>query len=302
MTITPLAVPPNPPNSDAHRGMFFWGGAVGSADPLDTDAEVNALITFCGIVGCDVIYLDIWRYLGGGNWTAARANRMKIVVDGLKRSGLRVLALCGDLGWGTNHSWVMDNIVTALEHYNALCTQASQQFDGLMLDVEYWTDEQTYPAATNCPGLCELVRAIRNRNPSWLVGVFAAFGLAADDRPAITYNGKTQADGFHLMDACGLVADGDYRNTAADNGGQIGIITCHTPWDDYATEEGREFQLYVGVETTNVLPSYITFYGLGKAAMETQLALVSSAFKLTTRSSYVGACVHSYAGWSAMGA
>lgn len=302
MTINVLATPPNPPNSDAHRAMFFWSGSPTSADPLDTDTEVNSLITFCGTVGCDYLFLDIWRYLGGTNWTATKVNRMKVVLDGLKRSGIRVLALCGDLGWGTNQAWVMDNIVSAVEHYNAMTTKTSEQFDGLMLDVEYWSDENTYPASTNCPGLCELVRAIKNRNPDMIVGLFAAFGLAAADRPAITYNGKTQADGFHFMDVADIIVVGDYRNTAADNGSQIGIISCHVPWDDYATEEGREFQLFVGVETINIQPSYITFYGMGKAAMETQLTLVSNQFKDTTHSSYMGACVHSYTGWSAMGA
>jgi hypothetical protein len=46
MAINPLTTRPQPPGGVPHRAMFFWSGAVGSADPLDTDSAVNSLISF----------------------------------------------------------------------------------------------------------------------------------------------------------------------------------------------------------------------------------------------------------------
>ena len=179
MAINPLTKRPQPPGGVPHRAMFFWSGAVGSADPLDTDSAVNSLISFLDElnVGCNTIFLDVWRYLGGSNWTNAYRDRLYAVLDGLKRSGCRVYALAGNVDWGVQHKWVMDNIVEPVLAFNAIATSPSQQFDGIILDVEYWTDETNSPVSTNCPGLCDLVKAIKARAPQLGVGLFLAFFL-----------------------------------------------------------------------------------------------------------------------------
>ena len=99
MAINPLTKRPQPPSGVPHRAMFFWSGAVDNEDPFDTDSEVNSLISFLDElnVGCNTIFLDIWRYLGGSNWTNAHRNRLYTVLDGLKRSGCRVYALAGNV-------------------------------------------------------------------------------------------------------------------------------------------------------------------------------------------------------------
>jgi hypothetical protein len=103
------------------------------------------------------------------------------------------------------------------------------------------------------------------------------------------------------MDTADLVAVGTYRNHAADNGQDgPGQISLFQPWYDYAEIEGRNFALLVGSETTNVSPSYITYYGMTKAAMETEHTAISSAFQVGTDAVFHGQCVHSYDGWKAM--
>ena len=279
--------------------MFMWVTAQAAQDPLDTDNDQQAVMTHCGAVGCNVLFLDIWLYLCGSNWTSAKVTRMKQFLDLAHRSGIKVYALAGNVDWAQNQQWVMKNIIEPLCAYNALCQQASQQFDGIVLDVEYWQDEVTYPPAQHLPGLCDLVRAIRTRGDGKLaVGVFAGWFLkdSTGSRPQIVYNGKSAQDGEHLMDAADFVVIGSYRNVAADQ------IALAQPWYDYASQVGLNLGLYIGAETTNVQPATITYFGKTKSYMEQQFAAISSQFKVATNAAYVGISVHSYDGWKAMGA
>lgn len=302
MAVNPLTTKPSPPNSDLARALFAWVTATAAQDPLDTDADQQSLLNFCGTVGCNLVFLDVWRYLGGANWTAAKLARVQLFVDAAKRSGIRVVALCGDLGWGTLHAWVARNITKAIVDYNAMATKSSQRFDGICLDVEYWQDETAYPPAEHCPGLCDLVKAMK-RETGLPVGLFAAFFLkdASGARPLLSYDGKQAQDGEHFMDACDFVVVGAYRDHAEDNGQDgPGQKTLFQPWYDYASGEGKRVGLLCGSETINVTPAYVTYFGATKAAMEAEHALISNAFRQEGNSAWVGQAVHSYDGWKAM--
>jgi hypothetical protein len=297
MAVNPLANRPVPPNSNFARAMFVWVGATAATDPLDTDADQQAILNFLDDtnVGCNTIFLDIWRYLGGANWTAAKTARLRLFLDAAHRSGVKVYALSGDLGWGTNQQWVLKNIIEPYTAYQAICTKTSEQFDGIIFDVEYWADEGTYPPADHVPGLCDLIVATK-RITNQPVGCFASFYLKDNDstRPAVSYNGKSAQDGEHLMDVCDFVVVGAYRDSAS------AAIPLFQPWYDYAVGQGRNLGLYCGSETTNVSPSNITYYGATKAAMETEHAAISSTFKVDGNSVFLGQAIHSYDGWKVM--
>jgi hypothetical protein len=302
MAVTPLTNRPVPPNSNINRAMFTWVTSNAAQDPLDTDTDQQNLLNFCGTVGCNVIFLDIWLYLGGSNWTNTKRDRMRQFVDRAKRSGIKVYALCGSPDWGTNQSWVTKNILNAIMAFNAQSQDISGCFDGVIYDVEYWSDEVTYPPATNLPGLCDLIKATKQMT-NLEVGCFAAFYLKDNTgtRPSISYNGKSAQDGEHLMDVCDFVAVGSYRNHAADNGTDgPGQISLFQPWYDYASQQGKNFGLYAGSETISVTPAYVTYFGMSKATMEAQHSLISNQFRVTANASFLGQSVHSYDGWKAM--
>ncbi len=295
MPVTALTNRPVPPNTNMARAMFAWVTATASQDPLDTDTDQQAMVNFCGTVGCNTIFLDMWLYLGGANWTATKRTRMAQFLDVAHRSGIKVFALCGNVDWGTNHQWVMKNIVEPFRAYQAICTKTSEQFDGMIFDVEYWQDEITYPPSTNLPGFCDLVVAVK-RLINLPVGCFAGFFLKDNDstRPSISYNGKSAQDGEHLMDVCDFVVIGAYRDTAS------AASPVFQPWYDYAIGQGRNLGLYCGSETINVSPASITYFGQTKSAMEAEHASISSTFKVATDAAFLGQCVHSYDGWKAM--
>jgi hypothetical protein len=301
MVVNPLSTPPVPPNSNLGRGMFAWVTNNSSQDPLNTDAKQRSLLNFCGSQGVNYVFLDMWNYLGGANWTSTKLTNLRKFLDAAHKSGIKVWALTGNLDWGTNHSWVATNILKNLLWFQDQSIDSTKNFDGVMLDVEYWTDVN-YDNAANCAGLCDLMRMFRT-TLNIPVGCFTGFFLKDNDgtRPAFTYNGKGAQDGEHLMDNSDLTVVGAYRNHAEDNGTDgYGQITFFQPWYDYASQSGLNKALMCGSETISVSPAYVSYFGSTKAAMETEHTTISNLFRVTTNSSFVGQAVHSYDGWKAM--
>lgn len=298
--VSPLTNRPVPPNSNFRRALFTWVTASSGQDPLDTDNDQQDLIDFCGDEGINVLFLDIWVYLGGSNWTNSKRDDMMKFIEAAHKSGIRVYALAGNVDWGVNHQWVMKNIVEPVVAFNSIVVEG---FDGFILDVEYWTDEQNYPASTNLPGLCDLVKAIKAAT-NLEVGLFSAFYLKdnSSTRANVSYNGKSAQDGEHMMDTADFVVVGAYRDHAEDGGSESGPgqITLFQPWYDYAKTVGKNFGLYCGSETINTSPSYVTYYGSSKSAMETEHTKISDEFKVATNAVFLGQAIHSYDGLKAM--
>lgn len=290
--VNPLSTPPTPPNGDASRAMFLW-----TKTTFDSDTEQQNILNFCGTRGVNVIYADAYGWIGGSNWDLTKLRQFVLKAH---QSGIKVYALWGNVDWGTNHAWVQPNIVRKYEMYQAVAT-ADEEFDGMMLDVEYWTDEGTYPASTNLPGLLDLVTAIQQKGIK--VGLFAAFYLkdSTSTRATVTYGGVAKQDGAHMMDVADFIVVGAYRDHAEDNGTDgPGQISLFQPWYDYAIEEKLERGLYCGTETINISPSYITYFGATKSSMEAEHTEISDAFSDNDQSVWQGQAVHDYAGWNAM--
>lgn len=302
MTTTPVT-PPIPPNNNYARSVFVWGGT----DEITSDTNKQNLLNWCRDRGINVVFLDIWRFLGGSNWTTAHKDDVAEFVDAAHKSGIMVYALAGNVDWAINQAWVAKNIVQPIAKYQAMHNTSFPKslFDGVVFDVEYWTDEVTYPPSTNLPGLCDLVRATRTKLDI-PVGVFATYYLKDNTgtRSSITYNGKSAQDGEHLMDSCDFVVVGAYRNTANTNtgNGQPGQIQIFQAWYDYAKQVGKNYLLYCGLETNNVSPSYITYYSLTRSYMEGEQTTISNQFQVTTDSVFLGAAIDDYLGHKAMSA
>lgn len=268
--------------------MFVWL----NPDPLDTDQEQQDLIDFCGTQGVNTLFLDIWSYLGGSNWSNANRDRMKQFLGVAQASGIRVYALAGNVDWGQNHAWVMKNIVQPVINFNAMTGAA---FDGFILDVEYWTNETSYPPADHLPGLLDLVKAIQ-KTSALPVGLFSAFYLKdnTSTRSNVSYAGKSAQDGEHMIDVADFVVVGAYRDDADDQ------EDLFDPWYDYAKGEGRNCGLYCGSETIDITPANITYHGATKAAMETEHTQISNTYSKTTDAVFLGQAVHNYDAWDDM--
>ena len=301
MVVNPLSTPPVPPNSNLGRGMFTWVTSNSTQDPLNSDTKQQNLLNFCGTQGVNYVFLDIWQYLGGANWTSTKLTNLRKFIDAAHKSGIKVWALAGNTDWGTNHSWVATNILKNLLWFQNQTVNATNSFDGVMFDVEYWTDTN-YDNSTNAAGFCDLMKMFRT-TLNIPVGCFAGFYLKDNTatRASFTYNGKSAQDGEHFMDVADLVVVGAYRDHANDNGTDgPGQISLFQPWYDYASQSGLNRPIMCGSETINVTPAYITYFGATKSVMETEHTTISNTFRVAGNSCFVGQCVHSYDGWKAM--
>lgn len=303
MAVSAVTIP-TPQNSNMDRAMFVWCGTAGSAgDPMSSDAKMNNLLSWCSSKGVNVLFLDIWGYLGGGNWSTAHAQTMQKFIHFAHASGIRVMALAGDTGWGQNQQWVAKNIVQKLAQYQAYnannATNIEGQFDGVMLDVEYWT-VGGYGSGDPI-GLCDLMNAMR-RVLSMPVGCFATQWLADGTSAALSfaYNGVTQLEGKHLMDNADFVAVGCYSNNATTQSNMF------ANWFNYAsaTASQKNLGLWCGSLTDNTggSDSYWTGAAGALATMETAHTTVSgnSTGAPNTNMSFRGQCINTYASYSLM--
>lgn len=293
MTVTAVTIP-TPPNSNMDRAMFIWG-----TDPLSSDTKMQNLLNWCTNHGVNVLFLDIWGYLGGGNWSTAHAQTVQKFIHFAHSSGIRVMALAGNNDWGHNQQWVAANIVQHIANYQAYVASTSTNdacgFDGVMLDVEYWT-VGGYSASIETPGLCELMKSMK-RVLNMPVGCFTTQWLTlAGTAQTVTYNGVTQLEGFHLVDAADHVAVACYNNTSATQ------ITMMQPWMDYASGSAGKCGLWCGSETGTGLgnQSYWTGAAGALATMETNHTAISTQFAVTGSMNWRGQCIDPYSQYSQM--
>jgi hypothetical protein len=189
----------------------------------------------------------------------------------------------------------MTHIVRPIADFNAQAYTASQRFDGLHYDVEYWTDAITYPAQDHCSGLCDLMHATKySCGPGFAVSCFATFWLKDNTgaRADVFYRGKNQQDGAHFMDVADFVVVGTYYENSATQ------INYFQPWYDYASEVGVNAQLFAASETTDVAPPEITWFGDTNANMEAACGNIAAAFRAAGNSVFLGMVIHDYPGWA----
>jgi hypothetical protein len=307
--MTVLAVtPPTPPNANAERAMFVWvGTAGGSSDPLASDAKMQSLLNFCSTNGVNLLFLDIWGYLGGGNWSTAHYQSVQKFIHFAHASGILVYALAGNTDWAHNQQWVMANITRRIAEYQAIANASSTtningSFDGVMLDVEYWT----VPGYTDTEvlGLIDLVKAMK-RMLNIPVGCFLSQWQADPASAALTctYAGDTALEGLLIMRNVDCVAVGCYSNNGGGTTGTTQIAMFQKWFDDAAVPgAGRNTGAWCCSITDSGQPAGTSYSGETKATMEANHTAISGAFCAApnTNAVFRGQCVQAYTSYSAM--
>lgn len=299
MTVTAVTIP-TPPNGDMDRAMFVWVPQVGGAtDPMSSDANMNSLLSWCSSNGVNVIFLDIWVYLGGGNFSTAHAQTFQKFIHFAHASGIRVLALGGNTDWGHNQQWVMTNVVRNIAQYQAYCASNSTNtvgnFDGIVLDAEYWT-VNGYTSAEPA-GMCDLMRTMRTvlNIP---VGFCPPWWMTDPGSAALsyTYDGYTGLEGFHLMNNADFCVIQDYSNSSTTQ------ISNFDKWFAYASQLGLNRGLYCAslTDTGAGATSYWTGAAGAKATMETAHTTISNNYTGGSDGSFRGQAIEQYASYKNM--
>lgn len=300
MTVSAVTIP-TPPNGDLDRAMFVWIPQVGGAsDPLSSDANMNSLLSWCSSNGVNVIFLDMWVYLGGSNWSTGHAQTFQKFIHFAHASGIRVLALGGNTDWGSNQQWVMTNVVKNIAQYQAYCannsTNTEGYFDGVVLDAEYWT-VANYTSVEPI-GMCDLMNAMRSVlnipigfSPTWWMTDSGSAALS------FTYDGYTGLEGFHLMNNADFCVIQAYANSATTQESYM------QKWFDYASQNGLNYGLYCASLTDTGMgsASYWTGSAGAKSTMETAHTSISNYFTSSgTNASFRGQAIEQYSSYKNM--
>lgn len=306
-TVTAVTIP-TPPNSNLARGMAVWIPSVGaSSDPMKSDTNMQTLLNFCSSNGVNVLFLDMYGYLGGANWSTAHAQSFQKFIHFAHASGIKVYALAGNTDWGHNQQWVAANITKNIQQYQLYVASASTNlasgFDGVVLDAEYWTVSGY--TSTEPAGMCDLMNAMR-KALSLPIGFMPTQWLADPSSAALvfTYNGVNQIEGNHLMDNSDFVVVQSYSNAVTGTPNQIAMLNN---WFTYAstTASKKNYGLYCMSLTDSGQPtgtSYWTGSSGAKAAMETNHTSISSNFigSTNTNMSFLGQAIEQYSSYSQM--
>lgn len=272
------------PNSNLGRAMFVWDKSL-----VDTTQKALELVSFCTANAVNTILLSMYSWIGGTNWSVENICGLSTLIRSLKDAGIMVHALAGNHDWPQNQNWVKTNITSSIGSYNKIYPRAA--FDGVVFDIEYWT--QTYDLDEYLPKFCKLIAATR----SYLnipVGCFVARFLLDGGRDNIEYDGVNDVDGVHLVKWSDMIFVGSYGNTA-NTGSNMGQIEMMADWIEVADDQLRcAKQIWSCTETKDVSPSWITYYGKMKSEMETEHAIISSAYNSVDGSSFVGQAIHDY--------
>jgi hypothetical protein len=221
--------------------------------------------------------------------TSPQLAQLTRLVTSARAAGLRVDALGGDPGWVDNPAWVVG---TWLEP--ALGTGL---FTGLHVDVEPWTTPvwRTGRDRVVTRYLTLLDRLVAATGD---VPVEADVPFWFDQVPSFDQGarGRTTLDRevLHRVDGVAVLA---YRNRATGVDGTI-ALSAHAV--AAGTALGKPVR--VGQETrdlgTDPTAAKQTFHGFTSAALEAELALVTTAY--AGSAGFAGLAIHDSVGWAAI--
>lgn len=288
---------PDPdPVAEFDRSMFVWVGTPGSEqDPMATPEKRDTLVAFCQAHDINILYLDMFRYLGTTNWSSQNVATYQSFIQAATAAGIAVWGLSGDVDWSDPgiKNWVVNNIINHIRDYN-LASTPEQRFSGFMYDVEYWLDNgQT--ATAGLTGLCDIIQSFRT-NTGLPAGAFAPFFFMDNSRPNVSFNGNSKQEGAHLMDFADAVVVGAYRKAANPFDDQNGQIQLMQPWMTYAPNGVAK--VFCGAETNDIGDANVSYLDITYTEFEAEQTLITNEFEDVDN--FGGISIHDYTGFSAL--
>ncbi len=250
----------------AQRAVWIWDS------PATVAQESAEILDFIGEKGIDVLYLHAPPGFSEGDDLAS-------FVTAAGSAGVTVYAMAGTPEWSTDTAaftgWVEEVVASGL-------------FSGVVADVEpYLLDDW---------GSKKRNRLIR----SYLNSVAAASGAAGDlpffaavpfwwDQPEFDYRRAPLVEAVIDRVSGGVVVMA-YRDTAE--------LIASFAAAEVALAAAQGKIAVVGVETNEVEPEYVTFFGKGEGFMESQLAAVEDRFG--GAAGFGGFAIHDLRGYLAL--
>ncbi|HVN26159.1 MAG TPA: hypothetical protein VMT99_00705 [Candidatus Paceibacterota bacterium] len=272
----------------SESGVWEWTSAYGM-----TPSAAQQIVNNASAGGFNVIYETVDSSFNlSGTALANYESSLNTLLTLAAEKGIAVDAEAGASDWALAGGWSKpEAIVSFVANYNQ---SHAVKFRGVQFDIEPYTLAQyaSSPASV-LTSYVQMVEAVTNVDRTYGLPLgfdVPFFYTAPTGAPQVTVDGITTYPINHLVRLLNTLPNGrllvmSYRNTAAGSNGTVAIAT-----PEIQAANGTNVKVIVGQETSNVTPSYITFYGMTKAQMATQVAAVRQS--LASNPSFGGMATH----------
>ncbi len=296
--VTPPPVTPPSSASSQEQGMWFWDSPIQMTSAQATqDLQVAKQNGFNAVYVTADDYLTIVAMPAGAAKTAqtkAYMNAMSQFVQKASSYGIVVDIECGWRDWGEPaNRWKGFDMIDFLKQYNQQYPQA--KIRGFQYDVESYLqagyeDNKTPFLQNYVAFIDQSVTRMQGTDATFSVVIPFFYTDTQNWTPEITYNGKTEYAYNQLLDILqkkpgSRVLVMAYRNFFT---GDNGVQDISTPEVTEAAK-GYSTKVLIAQETGDVDPSYVTFHGMTKAKLFSQLGTINNTYN--SYSSFAGTAV-----------
>lgn len=294
-----VADTPTSTSSNAPRSLWVWDDGV-----VSNSSDQTTFINFCRDHHISTIFLDLGDFdnvkkLSDGNRKHLTAQRLGDFLERAHAANIKVQGLSGDPHFALtpDHEKALDHMKRVLDYNKGASSE--RRVDGFQWDVEpyglkeFKTDQhesilEQYLAFVNASVAMVKTDSADQR---FALGFAVPFWFDKEAQSA-KWQDKTQPTVFQVLDILSQVPDSyiaimAYRDHADGSNGSIGVSQTEM---DYANAHTPKVGIWIGLETGDVQPASITFYGKTNAVLERVIGEVNDAFK--SSASYRGVTIH----------
>lgn len=292
---------PKPAVSDPATARSLW---VWDAGVITDRADQQELLDFIQAHQISELFLDLGDFDDAEKRPETHrkhvtAKALGSFLERFHAAGIKVQALGGDPHFALRerHQDALDQMKAVLD-YNA-GTSAKRRLDGFQWDVEpyilagFKTDQHhsilvQYLEFVNASA----VMVKKSAHPTQFNLGFAVPFWFDKAEQGVTWKDKKQPVVFSVMDILSMlprsyIAIMAYRDHATGSNGSIGVSQAEI---DYAVAHDSNTGIWVGVETGDVQPASITFFGKPNEDLENSLREINAAFHAIPN--YCGVAIH----------
>jgi len=279
-----------------NNAMWVWHN-----ENLKTDEKIEALVSYCNKYFINHIFLQVpAEYEGEGDAVTCKLgmqDEYRKFIARAREKGILVHALDGY----KKHvlpEWQPKVLaqVRALIEFNRN-SKPEERYYGIHYDNEPyllpgWNSNREQILEYYLDLNHDIVELMKKEKSKMVYGVDIPFWwdtFKEDGRPqaSVEWNGERKTALEHTVDIVDNIGIMDYRNSAQ---GADGTIAHGIGEIEYAREMGK--QVWIGLETIQIEPAKITFYGMSAGDLESCLDQTTEAF--SEYDSFYGFAFHYY--------
>ena len=280
------------------NAVWDWSNPLNRKDSVITDTAVLLKSHQINTVYTDVsIYESISEKSDRAQRNLQIEQLQKLLSNYIKimnNNGIAVIASAGDSAWSKpSEQHIAVSLLKFVQDYNGT---HSNKFNGMEFDIEAY-NQKGFPEASMTEKSLVLMEYLDTVDA--LAGTTEKYIASSNDKKfelgfsipywfdnenknieSLSWHDKTGPALFHIMDRLNKLPQSNvvvmaYRNAAQGNDG----IIFHSRTEiEYAQSQARKVRVIIGIETTNVEPKKITFFGKTQTELSSETTLLTEAF------------------------